>query len=198
MKLLNGVEFAKEAGGVHKSSISRARDSGELIPDANGLYDPSHPMNAAYILKQLEKQKGKLEKTTKKKPAKKTTSKKTEKPKTKTVTKKAPPRAAARGTSNLTKIEAEIMLKEVQIKQAEVNYAVSVGDVIPREEIQHVWNKLFNARSDFADFGQRYAVEWAAALGVSDPKKISMLRAQIDRAVERCFNNFCDQIEGEL
>lgn len=192
MSKLNGEEFAKKCE-VHKSSIGRARDRGELNINNDGTYDTEDKINAAYILKQLARQETKLQKRQKSKAIIREKSKpKPSTPKPQAV------RQAARSSSNLTKIEADIMLKEVQIKRAELDYAITLGSIVPREEIQHLWNKLLKSRSYFSDFGQRYASVWAASLGVSDSKLISKLEKEINKATEKFFNDFCDQIEGEL
>lgn len=98
----------------------------------------------------------------------------------------------------ITRADKDLLLLDVKLKTAEMNYEILIKNVVTREEIQHVWNKIFKASSYFGDFGQRYAAEWGSALGVSEPSKISDLEKLIDIATETFMLSFSETVASDV
>lgn len=97
-----------------------------------------------------------------------------------------------------TRAEKDLALLDVKLKTAQMNYEILVKNVIPREEIQHIWNKIINAATYFQDYGQRYSQEWGSALGISDPDKIDDLRKMIDISTETFMSSFVETVVNEI
>lgn len=198
-EIISGSEFARLCG-VSRNAISKQAFNGKLNKTENGKYDLSDPDNFDYFEK---KRALKIEKE-KQHPAKKTTpKKKTSKLKVeniggqkKTTDFDTPPgnsifSAASRREYEIEKIKYEVLLKKVQ-------YEKEMKSIITREEIQHIWNKIYKSATYFGDFGQRYAPVWAAALGISEHDKIDFLQKQIDEATELFMADFTETITGEI
>lgn len=97
-----------------------------------------------------------------------------------------------------TRADKDLALLDVKLKTAEMNYEILIKNVVTREEIQHIWNKIYKSATYFGDFGQRYAPVWAAALGISEHDKIDFLQKQIDEATELFMADFTETITGEI
>ena len=97
-----------------------------------------------------------------------------------------------------TRREYEIQKIKFDAKLKELNYEKEIGTIVMRDSILHIWNKIYKSASYFGDFGQRYAGEFAAALGVSDPERILVLQKEIDRATELFIADFAETVAGEI
>ena len=97
-----------------------------------------------------------------------------------------------------SRTEKDLQLLDVKVKTAELQYSMLSGRSVLREEIQPVWNKIYKSASYFGDFGQRYAADWAAALGVSDTERIDKLQKIIDEATELFIRDFAENVLGEM
>ena len=67
-----------------------------------------------------------------------------------------------------------------------------------RDSVRPIFNKIYKAGTYFQDFGQRYAGEWAAILGITDPDKILDLEKSIDIATEKFMEAFTETVAGEI
>jgi hypothetical protein len=92
---------------------------------------------------------------------------------------------------HLLKVQYEARLKEIAIQK-------ELGRLIPREKVSPIWNRIYKSLSYFSEFGQRYAGEWGAALGVSDPERIQDLENMIDEATEKFAADFASTVASEI
>ena len=198
-EIISGSEFARLCG-VSRNAISKQAFNGKLNKTENGKYDLSDPDNFDYFEKKraLKIEKEKQHPVRKTTPKKKTSKLKVENigGQKKTIDFDRPPEnsissAASRREYEIEKIKYEVLLKKVQ-------YEKEMRSIITREEIQHVWNKIFKASSYFGDFGQRYAAEWGSALGVSEPDKILDLEKMINIATETFMRSFTETVASEI
>lgn len=98
----------------------------------------------------------------------------------------------------ISKAEKELELLDIKVRTAELNFQTLSKSLVLREDIQHVWNKIYRSASYFADFGTRYAGEWCALLGITDPEKIHILQDAVSESVELFIRDFSETVAKEI
>lgn len=207
--------------GVSPAAISKAGIKGTLYRDPKTKkYDLSHDDNYFYYKEKVEEAGGTAEphplsqSQQKKKPIRKSTVKPTKpaaaKPKGKGSQSKS---KGTRSQDNQryshpgemgeykepdVRRDYEIQKIKFDSKLKELAYEKELGTVVLRDNVQHIWNKIYKSASYFGDFGQKYSGEWAAALGISDPEKILALQKLVDRDTELFIADFTETVASEI
>lgn len=219
MEYLSQRKFAMLAG-VSNSAVIRARKEGRVYRSERG-YDPGHPTNKYY----LENAQGRQSEESRAK--KKEKAKPREKPKPKPIPKQpgvnisaddlpSMPIELKNGNSDnsemqdvlkrITKTDADTWKRIEEIKKLEQSRLERRGELIPKSEVQRIFNKLYLVdANELKTMGDRLAPEVAALCSIDDPELVMKINNLCEREaykilkrVKRQMEIFIGKMESEL